>query len=126
MSGINKAILIGNLGNDPELSHTKNGQPVCNFSLATSDQWKDKDTGEQNERTEWHRICIYGKLAEIASTYLVKGSKVYIEGKLQTRKWEDNEGRDHYTTEVILSGFGGVLHMLDKKGEATTSEDIPF
>jgi len=124
MSGINKAILIGNLGVAPELSQTTNGIAVCNFTIATSDKWTDKASGEKKERVEWHRICVFGKLSEIASTYLVKGSKVYIEGKLQTRKWEDNTGQDRYTTEVIVNGFAGVLQMLDKK--ETVVDDIPF
>jgi single-strand DNA-binding protein len=124
MSGINKVILIGNLGNTPELGQTSKGLAVCNFSIATSEQWNDKATGEKKERTEWHRICVFGRLSEIASTYLTKGAKVYIEGKLQTRKWEDNEGKDRYTTEVIVSGFGGVMQMLDKKEQV--EDDIPF
>jgi single-strand DNA-binding protein len=124
MSGINKAILIGNLGVAPELSQTTKGMAVCNFSLATSDKWTDKASGEKKEKVEWHRICVFGKLSEIAHTYLKKGSKVYIEGKLQTRKWEDNTGQDRYTTEVIVNGFAGVLQMLDKKD--TEVDDIPF
>jgi single-strand DNA-binding protein len=128
MAGINKVILVGNLGNHPELGQTNTGLPVCNFSIATSEQWNDKATGEKKEKTEWHRICVFGKLAEIASTYLTKGAKVYIEGKLQTRKWEDNEGKDRYTTEVIVSGFGGVMQMLDKKEQVShpTSDGRPF
>jgi len=126
MSGINKVILIGNLGNTPELGQTSKGLAVCNFSIATSEQWNDKATGEKKERTEWHRICVFGRLSEIASTYLTKGAKVYIEGKLQTRKWEDNEGKDRYTTEVIVSGFGGVMQMLDKKEQVVHEDDIPF
>ena len=128
MAGINKAILIGNLGNQPELGQTSSGLAVCNFSIATSEQWNDKSTGEKKEKTEWHRICVFGKLAEIASTYLTTGAKVYIEGKLQTRKWEDNEGKDRYTTEVIVSGFGGVMQMLDKKEQVShpTSDGRPF
>jgi len=126
MSGINKVILIGNLGNTPELGQTSKGLAVCNFSIATSEQWNDKATGEKKERTEWHRICVFGRLSEIASTYLTKGAKVYIEGKLQTRKWEANDGQDRYTTEVIVSGFGGVMQMLDKKEQVVHEDDIPF
>ncbi len=99
--GINKAILIGNLGNDPELKYTAGGSAVANLTLATSEQWKDKETGEQKEKTEWHRVVAFGKLAEIIGEYCKKGGQVYIEGKLQTRKWQDKEGVDRYTTEII-------------------------
>jgi len=126
MAGINKAILVGNLGIDPELTQTSNGQPVCNFSLATSDSWTDKKTGEKVEKTEWHRVCIFGKLAAVANNYLQKGSKVYLEGKVQTRKWVDNTGMDRYTTEIIVSGFGGQLQLLDKKEKLEPSADRPF
>lgn len=126
MAGINKAILVGNLGIDPELTQTNSGQPVCNFSVATSDQWTDKNTGEKVEKTEWHRVCIFGKLAAVANNYLSKGSKVYLEGKVQTRKWVDNTGGDRYTTEIIVSGFSGQLQLLDKKQQIEPSDDRPF
>ena len=100
MAGINKVILIGNLGRDPELRYTQNGQPVANFSLATSEQWTDKNSGEKVERTEWHRIVVWGRSAEHCSQYLAKGRTVYIEGRLQTREWEDKEGQKRSTTEV--------------------------
>ncbi len=108
--GINKVILVGNLGNDPEMRYMPNGQAVANFSVATSEAWKDKQTGEQQERTEWHRITAYRRLGEIAGEYLRKGSKVYIEGKLRTRKWQDNNGQDRYTTEIIAD----EMQMLDR------------
>lgn len=108
--GINKVILIGNLGNDPEVRYMPNGQAVANLSVATSESWKDRETGEQKEQTEWHRLVLYRRLAEIAGEYLRKGSKVYIEGKLRTRKWTDQSGADKYTTEVIVD----ELQMLDR------------
>src|SRR3989344_9514078 len=112
---INKVILIGNLGRDPEVRYTPNGLAVANITIATSEAWKDKQTGENQERTEWHRIVLYGRLAEIAGEYLRKGSKIYIEGRLQTRKWQDkNTGQDRYTTEVVTDS----LQMLDSKGGA--------
>jgi single-strand DNA-binding protein len=98
--GINKVILVGNLGKDPETRYMPNGKAVTNFSIATSESWKDKQTGEQREQTEWHNIVMYDRLAEIAAEYLKKGSQVYVEGKLRTRKWQDKEGRDRYTTEI--------------------------
>jgi single-strand DNA-binding protein len=98
--GVNKVILVGNLGKDPETRYMPNGKAVTNFSIATSESWKDKQTGEQREQTEWHNIVMYDRLAEIAAEYLRKGSQVYIEGKLRTRKWQDKEGRDRYTTEI--------------------------
>jgi len=110
--GVNKVILIGNLGKDPEIRYMPNGGAVANISIATSDSWKDKATGEQKEKTEWHNISIFGKLAEIAGEYLRKGSSVYIEGALQTRKWQDQSGNDRYTTEVVVQGFNGVMQML--------------
>ena len=118
MSSVNKAIVVGNLGRDPEVRATQGGSKVANFSVATSERWKDKNTGEQKEQTEWHRIVVWDRLAEICEQYLKKGSKVYLEGKLQTRKWQDNNsGQDRYTTEIVLSGFGAKLVMLDGKGE---------
>ena len=115
MAGVNKVIIVGNLGQDPEVKFMPSGESVANISIATSETWKDKQTGEQKEKTEWHRVSMFGKLAEIAGEYLKKGSKVYIEGKLQTRKWQNAEGKDQYTTEVVLQGYNGVMQMLDGK-----------
>ena len=114
--GINKVILIGNLGNDPDVRYTSGGAPIANVSLATSDSWRDKETGDLQERTEWHRIVFFSRLAEIVSEYLRKGSKIYVEGRLQTRKWQDRDGNDRYTTEVVAN----EMQMLDSKG--TTEE----
>lgn len=113
--GVNKAILVGNLGQDPEVRFLPNGGAVCSFTLATSESWKDKDTGEQKEQTEWHRVVIFGKLAEIAGEYLKKGSQVYVEGQLRTRKWQDQSGVDRYTTEVVLPQIGGIMQMLGSR-----------
>ncbi|HCG6030327.1 TPA: single-stranded DNA-binding protein [Vibrio parahaemolyticus] len=110
--GINKVILVGNLGNDPEVRYMPNGGAVANITIATSESWRDKATGEPQEKTEWHRIVMYGKLAEVAGEYLRKGSQVYIEGQLQTRKWQDQSGQDRYSTEVVVQGFNGVMQML--------------
>ena len=110
--GINKVILIGNLGQDPEVRYMPNGGAVCNITVATSETWKDKNTGEQQERTEWHRVVMFRRLAEIAGEYLKKGSKVYLEGKLQTRKWQDQQGQDRYTTEIVAD----EMQMLDSRG----------
>ncbi len=111
---VNKVILIGNLGRDPEVRSFQNGGKVCNLTVATSENWKDRNTGERKERTEWHRVAIFQEgLVRIAEQYLKKGSKVYIEGQLQTRKWQDQSGADRYSTEVVLQGFGGTLTMLD-------------
>lgn len=101
MSSVNKAVIIGALGADPEVRYMTNGDAVCNLRVATSEKWKDKSSGEQKEATEWHRIVFYGKLAEIAGKYLTKGAKVYVEGKITTRKWTDKEGKDNYTTEIV-------------------------
>lgn len=115
---INKVILVGNLGADPRVSNTQNGAKIVNLSLATSDTWKDRLSGERKERTEWHRVVIFNpQLAETAERYLRKGSKVYIEGQLQTRRWEDSNGQEKFTTEVVLQNFSGVLVMLDAKGD---------
>ncbi len=115
---INKVILVGNLGADPRISNTQNGSKIVNLSIATSESWKDKLSGERKERTEWHRVVIYNpQLAETAERYLHKGSKVYIEGQLQTRKWEDNNGQEKYTTEIVLQNFNGVMVMLDGRAE---------
>lgn len=115
MSGVNKVILIGNLTKDVETRFMPNGGAVSNLTVATSEKWKDKQTGEQKEKAEFHRCVLFGKLAEIAGEYLKKGSKVYLEGSLQTRKWVNQEGKDQYTTEIVLQGFNGVMQMLDGK-----------
>ncbi|MGC6521770.1 MAG: single-stranded DNA-binding protein [Candidatus Micropelagos thuwalensis] len=113
---INKVILVGNLGADPEIRQTKDGRPIANLSVATGESWKDKNTGERREKTEWHRVVIFNEgLAKIAEQYLRKGSKVYLEGQLQTRKWQDQNGQDKYTTEVVLQGYNGNLTMLDSR-----------
>jgi len=109
--------LVGNLGNDPEIRYMPNGGAVANITIATSDSWRDKATGEQREKTEWHRVVLFGKLAEVAGEYLRKGSQVYIEGQLQTRKWQDQSGQDRYSTEVVVQGFNGVMQMLGGRGQ---------
>ncbi len=115
---VNKVILIGNLGRDPEVRSFQNGGKVCNLRIATSENWKDRNTGERRERTEWHSVAIFTEgLVRVAEQYLRKGSKVYIEGQLQTRKWQDQSGQDKYSTEVVLQGFGSTLTMLDGRGE---------
>lgn len=111
--GINKVIVLGNLGNDPETRYMPNGSAVTNISIATSESWKDKQSGQMQERTEWHRVVFFNRLAEIAGEYLRKGSKVYIEGSLRTRKWQDQSGNDRYTTEIVASD----MQMLDSRGE---------
>jgi len=116
---VNKVILIGNLGADPEIRQTKDGRPIANLSVATSENWKDKNTGERREKTEWHRVVIFSEgLTRIAEQYLKKGSKVYVEGQLQTRKWQDKDGADRYSTEVVLQGFNGTLTMLDSRRDS--------
>ncbi|MDC0611775.1 single-stranded DNA-binding protein [Vibrio sp.] len=110
--GVNKVILVGNLGNDPEIRYMPSGGAVANITVATSDTWRDKATGEQREKTEWHRVALFGKLAEVAGEYLRKGSQVYIEGQLQTRKWQDQSGQDRFTTEIVVQGYNGVMQML--------------
>ncbi len=119
MSGsLNKVMLIGNLGRDPEIRSTQDGNKIANLSVATSESWKDKNTGERKEKTEWHRVVIFDeKLSEIAEKYLRKGSKVYLEGQLQTRKWQDQSGADKYSTEIVLQRYRGVLTMLSDKPE---------
>ncbi|QCI17919.1 single-stranded DNA-binding protein [Buchnera aphidicola (Acyrthosiphon lactucae)] len=112
--GVNKVILIGHLGQDPEVRYMPNGNAVVNMTLATSENWKDKNTGENKEKTEWHRIVLFGKLAEIAGEYLRKGSQVYIEGSLQTRKWQDQNGLERYTTEIVVN-IGGTMQMLGNR-----------
>ncbi|WP_158972555.1 single-stranded DNA-binding protein [Paraglaciecola sp. L3A3] len=119
--GVNKVILVGNLGKDPEVRYTPNGKAVANLTLATSESWKDQ-SGQIQEKTEWHRVSMFGKLAEIAGEYLRKGSQVYVEGKLQTRKWQNKEGQDQYTTEIVLDPFNGVMQMLGGKGGNNQSE----
>ena len=117
MSSVNKVILIGNLGADPDVRDFSNGGKVCNLRIATSDTWKDKNTGEKREKTEWHQVAIFQDgLVGVAERFLKKGSKVYIEGKLQTRKWQDQSGADRYSTEIVLQGFDGKLVMLDGAG----------
>jgi len=136
MSGINKVILIGNLGNDPEAHHTPDGKVITNISVATSKSWKDKQTGDRKEKTEWHKVVFFNRLAEVATEYLKKGFKVYIEGSLRTNKWKDKSGNDRYTTEIIAR----EMQMLDDKGDKidtqstvqksaetkTYDDDIPF
>jgi single-strand DNA-binding protein len=118
---VNKVILVGNLGKDPEVRRLNSGDPVVNLSVATSESWRDKQTGERKEKTEWHRVVIFNEnLAKVAEQYLKKGSKVYIEGQLQTRKYQDQSGAEKYTTEVVLQRFRGELTMLDGKGEGGT------
>ncbi|WP_217875050.1 single-stranded DNA-binding protein [Pseudoalteromonas shioyasakiensis] len=114
--GVNKVILVGNLGQDPEVRYMPNGNGVANISIATTDSWKDKNTGQMQERTEWHRVVLFGKLAEVAGEYLRKGSQVYIEGRLQTRKWTDQSGQEKYTTEIVVD-MGGQMQMLGGRGE---------
>ena len=110
--GVNKVILVGNLGRDPEIRYTPNGAAVANITVATSDSWKDKQTGEQQERTEWHRVVFFNRLAEIVGEYLKKGSQIYLEGRLQTRKWQDQSGQDRYTTEIVAN----EMQMLGARG----------
>lgn len=116
--GVNKVIIIGNLGQDPEVRYMPSGGAVTNLSIATSESWKDKDTGQNQERTEWHRIALFNRLAEIAGEYLRKGSKVYIEGSLRTRKWQDKNGQDRYTTEIVANN----MQMLDSRGGGAPAE----
>ena len=119
---VNKVILIGNLGADPEIRRTQDGRPIANLRLATSESWKDKTSGERKEKTEWHRVVIFNEnLCRIAEQYLKKGSKVFIEGALQTRKWQDQSGQDRYSTEVVLQGFRGELTLLDSRGSGAGS-----
>ncbi len=114
---VNKVILVGNLGADPEIRRTQDGRPIANLRIATSESWKDKNTGEKREKTEWHRVVIFNEgLCRVVEQYLRKGAKVYIEGQLQTRKWQDQSGQDRYSTEIVLQGFNSVLTMLDAAG----------
>ncbi len=121
MAGVNKVILVGRLGKEPEVRYTPDGKAITNITLATSETWKDKNTGQRQERTEWHRIVFFGGVAGVAGEYLHKGSQVYIEGKLQTRKWQDKNGQDRYTTEIVVDGFSGVMQMLDSRTGGDTS-----
>jgi single-strand DNA-binding protein len=123
---VNKVILIGNLGADPEIRRTQDGRPIANLRVATSDSWRDKATGERREKTEWHRVVIFNEnLCRIVEQYLKKGSKVYLEGSLQTRKWQDQQGQDRYSTEVVLQGFNSQLTMLDRAGGgASASSEV--
>ncbi len=121
MASVNKVILIGNLGRDPEMRYTTGGDAVANFSIATTDQWRDKSSGEKQERTEWHRIVLFGRLAEIAGEYLKKGRPVYIEGRLQTRKWTDKDGNERYTTEIV----GDRMQLLGSAGGGDASFSAP-
>ena len=131
--GINKAIIIGNLGADPEVRYTPANTAVCNISVATSEQWRDKQTGEQQEKTEWHRVVLFGRLGEIAGEYLKKGSKIYLEGRIQTRKWQGQDGQDRYTTEIVANemqmldsrGSGGGAAPMDDSGYASRPQQQP-
>lgn len=114
--GINKVILVGNLGQDPEIRYTADGRPIATFSIATSETWKDKNSGERREKTEWHRVVVFGKLAEICGQYLAKGRQVYIEGKLQTRKWQGQDGQDRYTTEIVVDQRGSMQMLGNREG----------
>ena len=120
-NGVNKVLIIGNLGSDPEIKYTKAGDPVANLSIATSESWKDKNSGDLQEKVEWHRVVMFSRLAEIAEQYLKKGSKVFVEGKLQTRKWQDQEGKDRYTTEVVAK----EMTMLDSRSSSQAQDNSP-
>ena len=123
---VNKVILIGNLGADPEIRRTQDGRPIANLRIATSESWRDKATGERKEKTEWHRVVIFNEgLCKIVEQYVKKGSKVYIEGALQTRKWQDKDGQDRYSTEVVLQGFNSSLTMLDGRGGGASGASDP-
>lgn len=122
MAGVNKVIILGNLGKDVDFRFLPNGGSVANITIATSETWKDKQTGEPKEKTEWHKVCLFGKLAEIANEYLKKGSKVYIEGALQTRKWTNQQGQDQYTTEIVVQGFNGTMQMLDSRNGGSNNQ----
>jgi single-strand DNA-binding protein len=122
---VNKLILIGNLGANPEIRHTQDGRPIANLRIATSESWRDKATGERKEKTEWHRVVIFNEnLCKVAEQYLKKGSKVIIEGQLQTREWQDHSGQDRYSTEVVLQGFRGELALLDRAGGGSGGGDL--
>ena len=121
MSGVNKVILLGRLGQDPDVKTTAAGASIANISIATSESWKDKNTGEKKERTEWHRVIFFGKLAEIVGRYAKKGTQMYVEGQLRTQKWQDKEGVDRYTTEVVVQGFGGSMQLLGDNGVSNSN-----
>lgn len=122
---VNKVILVGNLGKDPEIRRTQDGRPIANLSIATSETWRDKGTGERKEKTEWHRVVIFNEgLCKVAEQYLKKGAKVYIEGQLQTRKWTDKDGIEKYSTEVVLQGFNSQLTMLDGRGGGSGGDRV--
>jgi len=114
---LNKVMIIGNLGRDPEVRHTQDGKPIANLNIATTESWKDRNSGEKQEKTEWHRVVIFGPVADVAQKWLKKGSSVYIEGKMQTRKWTDAQGQEKYTTEVVVDGFNGQMTMLGSRGD---------
>src|SRR5271169_2326253 len=121
---VNKVILVGNLGKDPEIRRTQDGRPIANLSVATSENWRDKATGERKEKTEWHRVVIFNEgLCKVAEQYLKKGAKVYVEGSLQTRKWTDQSGVEKYSTEVVLQGFGSALTMLDSRSSTHANQE---
>jgi single-strand DNA-binding protein len=123
MASVNKAILVGNLGKEPEIKRLQSGEPVCNLSVATSESWRDKHSGERHERTEWHRVVIFNEaLVRVAEQYLRKGSKVYLEGRIETRKWQDRDGTDRYVTEIVLRAFGATLVLLDRAGDDARPE----
>jgi len=126
---VNKVILLGNLGADPDVRTMQNGKKVCTFSLATSDSWKDKDTGEKKEKTEWHRVVVFNEgLAGVVENYIKKGTKLYIEGSLQTRKWTDDSGTEKYTTEIVIQGYGGRIDIISAKGnnqELSDDSQVP-
>lgn len=136
MSSVNKVILVGNVGKEPEIRQAKSGGPIANFSIATSEKWTDKSTGEHREKTEWHRVVVFGLLAGVVRDYVRKGSTLYVEGALQTRKWTDKDGADRYSTEVVLQGFRAALVLLDgatgareperEPGVDSLNDDIPF
>ena len=125
MSGINKVILVGRLGKEPDVRFTQDGKPIANITMATSETWKDKQ-GQKQEKTEWHRVVFFGGIAQVVADYVKKGSNIYIEGKLTTRKWTDQQGQDKYTTEIVVDGFNGVMQMLDSResnnGQANTNQ----
>lgn len=124
---VNKVILVGNLGADPEIRRTQDGRPIANLRVATSESWRDRNSGERRERTEWHRVVIFNEgLCKIAEQYLRKGSKIYLEGQLQTRKWQDQSGQDKYSTEVVLQGFNSSLTMLDGRSDSQASSGGGF
>lgn len=124
---VNKVILVGNLGKDPEVRRLNSGDPVVNFTLATSETWRDKNSGDRKEKTEWHNIVIFNdNLAKVAEQYLKKGMKVYVEGQIQTRKWQDQQGQDRYTTEIVLQKFRGDLQMLDSRGQGEGGGQVSY